>query len=158
MNTLIKATSLIIALFGLIATGEADGCTHARIHGAAYGLKDITSTLSHQYIDLFDDVRAMRQPVAGSVPYGQLQIDSEMFAGVREDWSPAEGADAEAVAADLTKYVTEFPEEITVDDALLARGKQRISQQLGVKSLPFGAPPPSISRVPLANLGGIGMQ
>ena len=39
-----------------------------------------------------------------------------------------------------------------------ARGKQRISQQLGVKSLPFGTPPPSIARVALPNLRRLRMQ
>lgn len=68
---------------------------------------------------LFADMRTARAPVAGSVAWGQLDNNSEMHQGVKTDYT---GSGAED---DLTKYVTAFPEGITVDEALLKRGRQR---------------------------------
>ncbi len=103
---------------------------------------------------LFADLRSARAPVAGSVAWGHLDTDGEMYRGIKKDWKPKVTATAnvgpsvststssqDAVAAsqepaekvtpppvveeDLTKYVTEFPEGVEVNAELLARGQRR---------------------------------
>ena len=49
MNSFTKILILVVALFALAQADTPDGCTHARIHGATYGNRDITSQLSHKY-------------------------------------------------------------------------------------------------------------
>lgn len=56
--------------------------------------------------DLFADHRAMRQPVAGTVARGELYLDTHMHQGLVDG-----------------KWADTFP--IAVDDALLARGRER---------------------------------
>jgi mono/diheme cytochrome c family protein len=68
---------------------------------------------------LFADLRSSRAPVPGTVAWGQLDNSSEFHRGIKSDY---QGSGAED---DLTKYVTEFPEQVTVDETLLARGRQR---------------------------------
>jgi mono/diheme cytochrome c family protein len=68
---------------------------------------------------LFADMRANRAPVVGSVAWGQLDNNPETHQGIKADYT---GSGAEE---DLTKYVTGFPDDITVDEALLKRGRQR---------------------------------
>jgi len=68
---------------------------------------------------LFADMRAMRQPVVGSIPYGNLEIDSHYFQGLKADANPKPGED------NVANYATEFPADIEINDAFLARGKQR---------------------------------
>ena len=68
---------------------------------------------------LFGDMRAMRQPVVGSIPYGHLETDSHFFQGLKAGVKPTPGQE------NLTDYATEFPADIEVNAKLLARGKQR---------------------------------
>ena len=71
---------------------------------------------------LFSDIRAMRQPVVGSVSYGDLETDSKFFQGLKDGAKHVPGEDK------LEDYVTEFPElpeGIKFDKEFLARGKQR---------------------------------
>ena len=68
---------------------------------------------------LFADIRTMRQPVVGSVSYGDLETDSEMFEGLKPDVVHKPGEEKPE------DYTTEFPSEIDINEALLARGKQR---------------------------------
>jgi mono/diheme cytochrome c family protein len=95
---------------------------------------------------LFGDSRAMRSPVDGAVARGQLEIDSEMYRGVKKDYQANKSSanaqktkaqfvstsidDADAPAADgedLSQWMTEFPEGITVDADFVARGQQRFN-------------------------------
>ena len=93
---------------------------------------------------LFNDFRAMRKPVKGSIARGNLQNDTEMFAGIKQDWTPkvttvttsagsfrasTNGATTPAAQEeeDLSMYVTEFPAGIEVNDELVARGQQRFN-------------------------------
>ncbi|MEL7498482.1 MAG: quinol:electron acceptor oxidoreductase subunit ActD [Planctomycetota bacterium] len=93
---------------------------------------------------LFEDMRAMRDQVPGTIAFGDLEADSEMFEGIKSDWKPevtvttatgsvrtslGENQEAGGVSAadDLTKYVTSFPEGIEVNEEFLARGQQRFN-------------------------------
>jgi mono/diheme cytochrome c family protein len=69
---------------------------------------------------LFSDNRVMRQPVAGSIAAGDLQLDTEYFQGIKQGSErPSDDAD------DLSVYVSDFPADVTVDSDLLTRGKLR---------------------------------
>ena len=68
---------------------------------------------------LFNDIRTMRQPVVGSISYGHLDTDSEMFEGLKPEVKHVPGEEKPE------DYTTEFPADIEVNEALLARGKQR---------------------------------
>ena len=68
---------------------------------------------------LFSDIRAMRQPVVGSVLYGHLDADSKFFKGLKPETKYVPGEEKPE------DYVTEFPEGVVIDKNLLARGKQR---------------------------------
>lgn len=68
---------------------------------------------------LFADMRAMRQPVVGSISYGNLETDSHMFQGLNADAKPVPGKD------NLADYATEFPADLDINKVFLARGKQR---------------------------------
>ena len=68
---------------------------------------------------LFADMRSMRQPVVGSISYGHLDTDSEMYEGLKTGAVHVPGEEK------LEDYVTEFPAELKIDETFLARGKQR---------------------------------
>ncbi len=68
---------------------------------------------------LFGDKLAARRPVAGSVAWGQLDDNSELHRGIKLDYDGPGGDD------DLAQYITGFPEDIEVNQALLERGRQR---------------------------------
>lgn len=94
---------------------------------------------------LFADGRAMRAPIPGTIARGNLVDDSEYFYGVQEgspiavvpksglftgtnaveqDDPPAAPADGAAAAKELD-WVTTFPDRVTVDEALLQKGRER---------------------------------
>ena len=77
----------------------------------------ITDDESNPY--LFADMRSMRQPVVGSISYGNLDIKPELFEGLKPGAKHVPGEEK------LEDYATEFPEDLKVDEKLLARGKQR---------------------------------
>ena len=93
---------------------------------------------------LFTDERAMRKPVDGAIARGQLEVDSEMFRGIKKDFKAAASSaktqarlvsasledDApagEPAAEDVSMWLTKFPEGITVDQAFVERGQQRFN-------------------------------
>ena len=97
---------------------------------------------------LFADVRAMRDQVEGTIPFGQLEADSEMYEGIKSSWTPqmtvtsvkgaglasthGEQESGDAAADDVSKYVTEFPESIQKEISengteFLNRGQQRFN-------------------------------
>ncbi len=95
---------------------------------------------------LFIDDRAMRQPVEGSVAFGSMMDDSEMFYGIKKDAFEAsmlakdarfqlastssedkDGDDAAAPAEDVSQWITGFPEGFEVNQAALDRGQQRFN-------------------------------
>lgn len=59
---------------------------------------------------LFADGRSMRPPVPGSVARGELRIDAPLHQG-----RVAEGG----------AWLTTFPQQLTIDEAFVARGKDR---------------------------------
>ena len=76
---------------------------------------------------LFTDERAMRKPVDGAIARGQLEVDSEMFRGIKKDFKAAASSaktqarlasasledDApagEPAAEDVSMWLTNFPE------------------------------------------------
>ncbi len=91
---------------------------------------------------LFMDGRAMREPIPGTIARGRLFTDSEYFQGIQAGstsvaavsktnvlTSIQDGQDdaAAAPAADAQEpnWVTTFPDQVVVDEALLERGKNR---------------------------------
>ncbi len=97
-------------------------------------------------VPVFADLRAMRAPVPGSIARDQLDADSEMFQGIKKDYTPTvsvstatgsvltsvgstqdEDDPADAPAEDVSMFVTTFPEGIDVNDELLARGQERFN-------------------------------
>ncbi len=109
--------------------------------------KSKTQTLSPIMMNdryLFADERAMRAPVDGSIARGQLDADTELFEGIKSDYVPTvslttpqgavrtglgtqDEAEATPPVEDVSMYVTEFPKEIIVDEALLQRGQVRFN-------------------------------
>jgi mono/diheme cytochrome c family protein len=65
---------------------------------------------AQQVNPLFADGRAMRQPVAGTVAWGELNEDDHFHRGLSKK-----------------KWATSLPSKITVDMALLNRGQQRFN-------------------------------
>jgi mono/diheme cytochrome c family protein len=94
------------SLFAL--TGCARGCTSSRppIH-INPSMDDQPKVRPQAASTFFYDGAAMRQPVPGTVPIGGLKEDTAFFTG--------KGSDGQFVAT--------IP--VTVDEALLARGRQR---------------------------------
>ena len=100
---------------------------------------------------LFADERVMRAPVAGSIPIGGLEDDTEFYQGIKKDWKPKvavtrgsqsvrttttasgsqESSDTPAADApaeeDVSMFVTKFPEGIEINAETLARGQQRFN-------------------------------
>lgn len=95
---------------------------------------------------MYDDFRSARRPVDGAIAFGSLDIDSELNYGIKSDFAytitsggnaltamadedgDADAEEAAAAPADednLEKYVTAFPEEFELTEAVLDRGQQR---------------------------------
>lgn len=89
-------------------TGCARGCTSSRppIH-VNPSMDDQPKVLAQTASKFFYDGASMRPPVPGTVPIGGLKEDTAFFTG--------KGADG--------KFVATIP--VTVDEALLERGRQR---------------------------------
>ena len=98
-----------LALTSVVAlTGCARGCTSSRppIH-INPSMDDQPKVLPQTASTFFNDGASMRQPVPGTVPIGGLKEDAAFFTG--------RGSDG--------KFVATIP--VTVDEALLERGRQR---------------------------------
>jgi mono/diheme cytochrome c family protein len=97
---------VLTAVVGL--TGCARGCTSSSppIH-LNPSMDDQPKVLPQTASKFFYDGASMRQPVPGTVPIGGLKEDTAFFTG--------KGADG--------KFVATIP--VTVDEALLERGRQR---------------------------------
>ena len=86
---------------------------------------------------LFDNRRAMRQPVEGSVRFGSLETDSEMFRGIKKEFANSAmtvGIKQNMLATtgaqdeeNLQQWITGFPEGFEVNEETLARGKERFN-------------------------------
>ncbi len=87
---------------------------------------------------LFANRRAMRQPVEGSVRFGSMETDSEMFRGIKKDFANASmtvGIKKSMLAStgtqdeeeNLEQWITGFPEGFEVNETTLARGKERFN-------------------------------
>jgi len=99
----------VLALASLVAhTGCARGCTSSRTPIQINpSMDDQPKVLPQTASKFFYDGASMRQPVPGTVPIGGLKEDAAFFTG--------KGADGRVIAA--------IP--VTVDEALLERGRQR---------------------------------
>jgi hypothetical protein len=98
-----------LVLTSLVAlSGCARGCTSSRppIHPNP-SMDDQPKVLPQMASRFFYDGMSMRQPVPGTVPIGGLKEDTAFFTG--------KGADG--------RFVEKIP--VTVDEALLERGRQR---------------------------------
>jgi hypothetical protein len=98
-------------------------------------------------VPVFADFRAMRKPVAGSIARDQLDIDTEMNKGIKQDYTPTvsvttasgpvrtslssnQDEEPAAAAEDVSMYVTTFPEGIEINEEFLARGQERLTIEL----------------------------
>lgn len=93
--------------FGLIARARVSTSATPRIHL----IQDMDN--QHRYKaqmenPAFADGRAMRLPVAGTVARGELMADDHYYRGLQDG-----------------KWAVGFPAQVTVDRALLERGRQR---------------------------------
>ena len=92
---------------------------------------------------LFEDFRSMRDQIPGTIARGDLEVSTEYNRGIQagssavtanlktevrtglnQDKDEATPAAADP-AANEPNWVTSFPSEVTIDEALLKRGKQR---------------------------------
>ncbi len=86
---------------------------------------------------LFTNRRAMRQPVEGSVRFGSLETDSEMFRGIKKEFANSAmtvGMKTSMLAStgpqdeeNLAQWIAGFPEGFKVNETILARGKERFN-------------------------------
>ena len=88
---------------------------------------------------LFNNRRAMRQPVEGSVRFGSMEIDSEMFRGIKSGVHADHGSLTVGLKSDvpvsmtaqedenLDQWITGFPNGFEVNESTLARGKERFN-------------------------------
>jgi len=93
---------------GLALSGCASGCTSSRAPFQINpSMDDQPKVLPQTASKFFYDGSSMRQPVPGTIPIGGLKEDTAFFTGRAPDG----------------KVVEKVP--VTVDDALLERGRQR---------------------------------
>lgn len=78
----------------------------------------------------FPDDRAMREPVEGTIAFGDLRDDAELYNGVAQGSQLPDGATYDpakmgAQAETRYEWLTGFPAALAVDEALLERGRAR---------------------------------
>ncbi len=101
--------SLALIPFALAATARAVPSKKPRIH-FVQDMDNQPKFRAQHANDLFEDGRAMRPPVAGTVSRGNLQEDGHYYLGVVND-----------------AWATTFPARIRVDMDLLDRGRERFN-------------------------------
>ncbi|MEL6714230.1 MAG: quinol:electron acceptor oxidoreductase subunit ActD, partial [Planctomycetota bacterium] len=76
---------------------------------------------------LFEDNRAMRLPVAGTIPLGELRDDYEFYYGVAQgSIAPPPVSKTEVDDSGVAyQWLDGYPTAVVVDEALLERGRQR---------------------------------
>ncbi len=131
----------ILLLLPPVAIFRAQGMTNRqpRLHfmpDMDWQDKSKTQTLAPLMVGgkpLFNDVRVMRDPVVGSIARGQLEADSEMYRGIKNDWKPevavtgskslrvgtAQDEDAEGNETDAEKADSKKPDDVEADDEKL---------------------------------------
>lgn len=107
-QSLVFGRLILVSLVGL--TGCARGCTSSRppIH-LNPSMDNQPKVRAQTASTFFYDGASMRQPVPGTIPIGGLKEDTAFFTG--------KGADGQ--------FVAKIP--VTVDEALLERGRQRFT-------------------------------
>ena len=86
----------------------------------------------------FEDGRAMRLPVEGTIPKGELRDDFELYFGVAQGTSvPAKvayeaGSMGMKDGAPQFEWLQSFPTAVVVDEAFLERGRERYGIYCGV--------------------------
>jgi mono/diheme cytochrome c family protein len=105
-NRRVLSALALASVVGL--TGCARGCTSSRppIH-LNPSMDDQPKVLTQTASSFFFNGSSMREPVPGTIPVGGLKEDAAFFTGKRADG----------------QFVATIP--VTVDDALLERGRQR---------------------------------
>jgi mono/diheme cytochrome c family protein len=105
-NRRVLSALALASVVGL--TGCARGCTSSRppIH-LNPSMDDQPKVLTQTASSFFFNGSSMREPVPGTVPIGGLKEDAAFFTGKRADG----------------QFIATIP--VTVDDALLERGRQR---------------------------------
>ena len=73
---------------------------------------------------LFNDGRAMRLPVAGTIPRGEARVDDHLYRGYDVEPNPDAGEGEPPVT---TEYMTGYPEAVEVNDLFLARGREKFN-------------------------------
>lgn len=112
ITLLLVAGPLSLLPFALIARARVTTSSTPRIHL----IQDMDN--QHRYKaqmenPAFADGRAMRLPVAGTVARGELMADDHYYRGLQQGGA-SDGA-----------YAIGFPAQVTVDRALLERGRER---------------------------------
>jgi mono/diheme cytochrome c family protein len=114
MPRFVTRTMFLMALFGLIpatcvAYARVKKSREPRVH-VVFDMDQQARYKSQQTNPAFADYRAMRLPVEGTVPRGELNADDHFFRGkVGDQWAK------------------DFPPGLDVDMALLERGRQRFA-------------------------------
>ncbi|MEM6674457.1 MAG: quinol:electron acceptor oxidoreductase subunit ActD [Planctomycetota bacterium] len=79
----------------------------------------------------FEDGRAMRPPVAGAIPRGELRDDLEFYFGVAQGTKVPDkvtydvGTMGDKDGEEQYEWLLAYPSAVVVDDALLERGRER---------------------------------
>jgi mono/diheme cytochrome c family protein len=81
--------------------------------------------------DLFEDGRAARKQVAGTIAVGQVYDDSELRFGVEADAPSPVGMELGTSGLPDGQWLSGFPASITVDEAFLDRGANRYNIYCG---------------------------
>lgn len=68
---------------------------------------------------LFADGRAMREPLSGTVAFGDVQEDDHYYRGYKLIES------AQQQGQFVAEYIKGFPKQVTVDESFIRRGQQR---------------------------------
>jgi mono/diheme cytochrome c family protein len=104
-----KFAAIGLAVFMLVALSACRGSTHEKppIH-PNWNMDNVQRYDPQEPSPFFADGRAMRPPVAGTVPYGELRADEHYYTGTQSGG-----------------LATELPDQIELSEALLERGQDR---------------------------------
>jgi mono/diheme cytochrome c family protein len=146
---IVASTLLAIIPVALLASARSSTTTRPRWH-IITDMDDQPKEKSESTSDLFDDRRAMRPPVAGTVAYGDLRADDHFYRGIvpgapapaepappvtgpaPAEQTPAEPAAAPSPAA-THRWADTFPiadpargvPGVALDERTMARGRER---------------------------------
>jgi len=110
--------------FALVALKRTTITSNPPIH--IFQDMDVQPKLKTQAVDeTFNDRRAMREPIVGTVARGELNADDHYFRGYETD--PATGEPVLVANGDKQdyKWFADYPQQVDITKALLERGQER---------------------------------